>query len=39
MIDNKRKNIQPTEMRSQLNKDSVLFKLKKLLIQKVILLF
>ena len=31
MIDNKRKNIQPTEMRSQLNKDSVLFKLKKAL--------
>ena len=31
MIDNKRKNIQPTEMRSQLNKDSILFKLKKAL--------
>ena len=31
MIDNKRKNIQPIEMRSQLDKNSILFKLKKVL--------
>ena len=29
MIDNKRKNIQPIEMRSQLDKNSILFKLKR----------
>ena len=34
MINNKRKNIQPIEMRSQLKKDSILFKLKKALNSK-----